>query len=71
MPAKKKAAKKKAAKKKGFTDYQRKGGVTGSLPDFFKYVPDAGQVSDWLVDQIPKKKTPKKKAAKRKMKMKQ
>ena len=70
MPAKKKAAKKKAAKKKGFTDYQRKDGVTGSLPDFFKYVPDAGQVSDWLVDQMPKK-TPKKKAAKRKMKMKQ
>jgi len=32
-------------KKKGFTDYQPKG---FKLPGFFKYIPDAYQVSDYI-----------------------
>ena len=35
-------------KNKGFTEHQPE----GSLPDFFKYVPDAYQVSDWVQDVL-------------------
>ena len=46
----------KKKKKKGFTDYQPKG-VT-SKPDFFKYVPDAHQVSAWLKDVTARDRAP-------------
>jgi len=42
---------KEVKKEKSFTDYQPE----SSLPDFFKYIPDAYQLSDWWQDQLPEK----------------
>tara|TARA_R100000152_G_C6664535_1_gene102549 strand:+ start:53 stop:322 length:270 start_codon:yes stop_codon:yes gene_type:complete len=41
-------------KNKGFTEHQPK----GYLPDVFKYVPDAYQVSDWIQDVLSRDGSP-------------
>ena len=48
------ASEPKKKKKKGFTDYQE----SEFLPDFFKYVPDAYQVSDYLKGILSRDKPP-------------